>query len=262
MVDEVASSVEENLGNANLIASIDHGRLAIAADSPMSASTVIIFSDAEFNSRVLAESITAGLDLPFRVLAYDDNGTAMAAYSSADFMRRRHAIKDDAIIAAYQAKMQNHTQSIPPEHVQAVPEREVAHLQGVIALQSDFSLDETIQRLKSVVTGQGDTVWFGSIDYRAEAENFDISLPPSQLLLFGAPAPGGLAMNGFPLLGLDAFCQKLLVYKDDNGEVLVLFNDIAAMAELHYGRSAKPHLGINGRLTQTFRQAIEKQDTT
>jgi hypothetical protein len=38
-----------------------------------------------------------------------------------------------------------------------------------------------------------------------------IELPPTLLLLFGAPIPGAKAMADAPTLGLDASCQKLLV---------------------------------------------------
>ena len=67
-------------------------------------------------------------------------------------------------------------------------------------------------------------------------------------------------MAKFPKLGLDAFCQKLLVYEDDEGKVRVIFNDITKMAELHYGTSAEPHKVINGRLATTFEGAIRKTD--
>jgi uncharacterized protein (DUF302 family) len=76
-------------------------------------------------------------------------------------------------------------------------------------------------------------------------------------LLFGGPAPGGVAMRDFPAIGLDAFCQKLLVYQDDTGQTRVIFNDIAAMARLHYGRSAEPHDLLNQRLTETFKTALK-----
>ena len=65
-------------------------------------------------------------------------------------------------------------------------------------------------------------------------------------------------MAEFPKLGLDAFCQKLLVYEDPQGGVKVAFNDIVAFAELHYGKSNPPQNVINGRLKKTFTEAIRK----
>jgi uncharacterized protein (DUF302 family) len=65
-------------------------------------------------------------------------------------------------------------------------------------------------------------------------------------------------MAEYPSIGLDAFCQKLLVYADEDDKTIVLYNDIAALAELHYGQSAKPHAMLNKRLTETFTKAISE----
>jgi len=128
---------------------------------------------------------------------------------------------------------------------------------GIIELTTALSVDEAIANLTDVVMAQGDTVWFGEIDFAAEAAQQGEALPDAVLLLFGGPAPGGVAMAKFPAIGLDAFCQKLLIYADDEGGSFVIFNDIAALAELHYGASAKPHHALNERLTATFRSAIQ-----
>ena len=67
-------------------------------------------------------------------------------------------------------------------------------------------------------------------------------------------------MADFPKLGLDAFCQKVLVYEDAETIVRVAFNDIVALAELHYGRSNPPQNVINTRLRETFVKAIEQSE--
>ena len=95
------------------------------------------------------------------------------------------------------------------------------------------------------------------MDFSAQAKASGADIVPAVLLLFGGPAPGGVAMADFPSIGIDAFCQKLLVYASPDGGSVVIFNDIAAMAELHYGRSAPPHAALNERLTATFSAAIK-----
>lgn len=60
-----------------------------------------------------------------------------------------------------------------------------------------------------------------------------------------------------PKIGLDAFCQKLLVYQNDKDEVWIAFNDIVAFAELYYGASTKPQNMINKRLIMTFTKAVK-----
>ena len=61
-----------------------------------------------------------------------------------------------------------------------------------------------------------------------------------------------------PKIGLEAFCQKLLVYEDADGVVWVAFNDIVAFANLYYGTATKPQQMINQRLIATFSKAVKK----
>ncbi len=106
---------------------------------------------------------------------------------------------------------------------------------------------------------QGDTKWFADVDYQKEASVLGIVLRPTTLLLFGGPAPGGKAMMTSPKIGLDAFCQKLLVYENESGEVWIAYNDIVAFANLYYQTSTKPQQMINQRLKMTFSKAITLQ---
>ena len=105
---------------------------------------------------------------------------------------------------------------------------------------------------------ENDTMWFGESDYQAEAATLGVMLPKLTLLLFGAPGPGGKAMAGYPRMGLDAFCQKVLVYQTHGGQVNINFNEMAAFAELHNGDSALPHRIITRRMRATLGGAIEE----
>lgn len=123
-------------------------------------------------------------------------------------------------------------------------------------MSTPLGVSEAVANLTKTIMAQDDTVWFGEIDFAAQASESGVKMPEAVLLLFGGPAPGGVAMADFPAIGLDAFCWKLLVHAGPDGGSVVLFNDLAALAELHYGASAKPHHVLNKRLTATFRSAI------
>ena len=80
------------------------------------------------------------------------------------------------------------------------------------------------------------------------------------MLLFGGPGPGGMAMSEYPRLCLEAFCQTLLVLEDEQGAVMLHFNDIVALAELHYGSSNKPQAVINQRLLAMVTGAVAGEE--
>ena len=76
--------------------------------------------------------------------------------------------------------------------------------------------------------------------------------------MFGAPAPGAKAMAKAPTLGLDAFCQKLLVWEDAAGTVRVSFNDLLALADRQGVPKSLALRVINRRLKATFSEALEQ----
>ena len=132
---------------------------------------------------------------------------------------------------------------------------------GIVSIKSDFDYSTTVQNLRDIVMSEGDTKWFADIYYQKEAANLNVEIRPTILLLFGGPAPGGKAMATSPKIGLDAFCQKLLVYENEAGEVWIAYNDIVAFAKLYYQSSTKPQQMINQRLKMTFTKAVTNQKT-
>ena len=256
-VDGDAALVRAAVETAGLtmIAQIDHARLAAAEEVVMPPSRVQIFSDPVVNTMILAENIRAGLDLPFRVLAYAEDGIPKVSYTSSDFLRQRHGLSGADGRDAFDRAITQVTSAFGARATPA-PTEPLAQDYGIIELRSDLGVAEAAASLASTVKAQNDTVWFGTVDFTAEARALGADLPDAVLLLFGGPAPGGVAMADFPAIGLDAFCQKLLVYAAPDGGSIVLFNDIAALAELHHGASAPPHHALNSRLTQTFEAAL------
>ena len=255
-VDELFASLEVAIEEAGLssIASIDHARLAAAEGIEMPPSRVQIFSDPEINTSILKENIRAGLDLPFRVLSYARDGTANIVHTGSDFLEIRHGLSDEPVLDTFSLRLGEVTGVADGK---AAPTDALSSGYGVIELTSALSVAEAVENLTKIVMAQDDTVWFGEIDFTSEAAAQGTELPEAVLLLFGGPGPGGVAMAEFPAIGLDAFCQKLLVYSGNDGGSVVIFNDIAALAELHYGSSARSHHALNERLTATFQKALQ-----
>ena len=98
---------------------------------------------------------------------------------------------------------------------------------------------------------------FGRINFQQRARSQGITLNPSTLILFGGPGPGAKAMAKSPTLGLDAFCQKFLVWEDDSGQVFLSFNDLLAIAERQNAKKSPALRVINYRLKSVFSEALE-----
>ncbi|MDA5556975.1 DUF302 domain-containing protein [Shimia sp. MMG029] len=254
-VDTHIAQLQEGARNAGFleVADIDHARLAAAEGVDMPPARALIYSDPKTNTSVLAENLRAGLDLPFRALSFAQDGGTHVIYTSAAFLKLRHGLENTATLKTIDATQ---TQVFRDLGAQPAPVTGLSKNYGIVELTSDLSVSDAVESLTKAIQAQSDTIWFGEIDYQAEAAALDVHINEAVLLLFGGPAPGGVAMADFPAIGLDAFCQKLLVYSDGGSGSVVLFNDIAALAEIHYGESSTPHRQLNNRLTKTFKGAL------
>jgi uncharacterized protein (DUF302 family) len=94
---------------------------------------------------------------------------------------------------------------------------------GIISQPSQYSVPTTIDRLEAILQAKGITV-FARIDQLAEAKKVGLSLPPTQLLLFGNPKAGTPLMVAEPTIALD-LPLKVLAWEATDGKVWVSYND-------------------------------------
>ena len=233
--DQFADQVLKNVGASaelNLVTEIDHSRLAGAEEVYMPPARVVLAENAAFEAELLAQSQLAALDLPLRVLAYENaDGEASVTFNSLAFIENRYGLeKRPELTGAYNAAMAQLLNGIPDDVV-AQFATDTMETPAIIDIESSHDFDQSVQRARDGIDSQGDTVWFGEIDYQKAAAEAGLTIGPTRLLLFGGPAPGGKAMAEAPTLGLDAFCQKLLIWQDKEGTVHISFNDLIALAK-------------------------------
>lgn len=261
--DKLYRTLEANVRSHQefeVIVDIDHARLGKKANSPMPPAHVLIWSDSELEAAVLKHNPLAAVDLPLRALAYEDQSTGNAAViaNSFDYVANRYALPNDATIRErYDADIAKAMAGIPSESIAKFSSDSMPDA-GLITLISPYDFATTKTRILDAINAQSDTIVFGELDFAARAKTHGVKLEPSHLVLFGAPGPGGKVMTSAPTLGLDAFCQKLLIWQDTRGVVNVSFNDLRALAERHRVSGGLPLRVVNRRLKGIFSKALEQ----
>ena len=102
---------------------------------------------------------------------------------------------------------------------------------GLIAVKSQYSAEETIDRLEQQVRQRGLTV-FARIDHAAGAAKVGETLRPTMLLVFGNPKGGTPFMQCEQTVGID-LPLRALVWEDASGQVWLGYNDPAYIARRH-----------------------------
>ena len=95
--------------------------------------------------------------------------------------------------------------------------------EGMIDVQSAHSVAATADRLETILGSKGMNV-FARIDHAAGAQKAGMSLPPTELLIFGNPKVGTPLMKCSPSIAID-LPQKALIWEDTSGTVWISYND-------------------------------------
>ena len=106
---------------------------------------------------------------------------------------------------------------------------------GILDKVSPHSVPETIDRLAAAVEAAGATV-IARVDHAGSANATDMSLRPTEVLIFGNPRIGTPAMLANQTAGLD-LPLRVLAYADAEGVVHVIYHDPADLAA-EYGLPA------------------------
>jgi uncharacterized protein (DUF302 family) len=102
---------------------------------------------------------------------------------------------------------------------------------GIVTLRSPHSVTQTLQRLEALIAAKGIAV-FARIDHSGEATKAGLSMPPTELLIFGSPKSGTPLMIASPTLALD-LPLKALVWQDAEDAVWLSYNTPEFLKQRH-----------------------------
>src|SRR5215475_5082476 len=106
-----------------------------------------------------------------------------------------------------------------------------SNVAGLTTIKSNNGPEETMNRFEAEVRGRGMTV-FAHIDHAASAAAAGLSLPPTEVLIFGNARAGTPLMEATQTIGID-LPLKVLVWRDENGATWLSYNDPVWLAERH-----------------------------
>ena len=102
---------------------------------------------------------------------------------------------------------------------------------GLITIESQYTVNETADRFERLVNEKG-LKFFMRIDHMKNAENADLTLRPTQVILFGNPVAGTALMNCGQTVAID-LPQKALFWQDADGKSWLSYNDPSYLQERH-----------------------------
>jgi uncharacterized protein (DUF302 family) len=108
---------------------------------------------------------------------------------------------------------------------------EVDTKNGIVSIVSRHSVDQTVEKLQSLLQAKGVTL-FALVDHSGEAAKAGMEMPPTKLLIFGSPRAGTPLMLASPSIAID-LPLKILVWQDTEGKVWLSWNSPEFLAGRH-----------------------------
>ncbi len=102
---------------------------------------------------------------------------------------------------------------------------------GLISIASAHSVEETADRLETVLADKGMTV-FNRVRHSEAAAGAGVELRDTQLIIFGNPQVGSRLMACQQSVAVD-LPQKALVWEDEDSRVWISYNDPEYLAARH-----------------------------
>jgi uncharacterized protein (DUF302 family) len=79
-------------GPPELVAEVDHAAAAADAGLELADSTLLVFGNPEAGTPLMSPKPSVGIDLPQKLLIYDDDGQTRVAYNEPAYLRSRHLL--------------------------------------------------------------------------------------------------------------------------------------------------------------------------
>ena len=94
---------------------------------------------------------------------------------------------------------------------------------GLVTMQSNHSVKDTADKLVSIIESKGMKV-FARVDHQKNAQGVDLTLRPTQVIMFGNPTAGTPLMNCEQSVAID-LPQKILISEDTDKKVWLSYNN-------------------------------------
>ena len=128
--------------------------------------------------------------------------------------------------------------------------------EGLVSVQSPFSVEETANRMEQVLNEKGMTV-FNRVNHSEAAKKVGLALRDTVLIMFGNPKAGSPLMQCQQTVAID-FPQKALIWKDENADVWVSYNQPSYLKSRHLMQGCEQNIvKITKALEAIVKQSVE-----
>ena len=258
-VKEVVGEMTRRLEKArsvSVIAEVDHAKNAESADMQLPATSLLLFSNPGLETPLIADSLGAGLEFPQKVLVWkpSEGEKTKVAFNAPEYVAKRHGVEHLGLFMGRMADgLANVVENSAGVEVPDIPQREdigIEKGQGVISRESQNGVSDTFDKLAKLVEENDKLKLIAKVDHTQNAKSVNKELRPAKTVIFGNPKMGTPLMKKSPRVALD-LPQKMYIYENTYGDILLTFNSPKYLAERH---GIDPEAEIIGKMDKALKK--------
>lgn len=234
-LDEVyanlVNSLEEN-PDISIMAEVDFESNAREVQTAAGAARIIFFGNPNVGTGLMQRNQLAALDLPLRVHFFEQEGEVYAMYNSMQYLESRYNLQGIPALEKMAGALSNMVNNATGSRILEVGEQEVASHEGIITTLSELDFEQTYRRLRESLIQNPNWKVIAEVDHSENAAGVGLELRPTRLFLISNPRMQTTMLKDNPTAGIE-FPSKMLVWEDENGAVMISYNDPYYLQQRH-----------------------------
>jgi len=233
--------------NIGVVATLDHAANAANVGMKLPPTREVFFGNPNLGTPLMQRRQTVGIDLPQKMLIWENDGRVFLAYNSTKYLQWRHWLtRVGEQLQTIAGALRNFAGLATDNEVDDRLRRILPwgfRFNGLVFVRSAFSADETFARLRIAIDTAPPLNELFALEHDQNAARVGLELRPTKLVVFGNPNLGTPLMQSKRTTGID-LPQKFLVYENRRGDVFIVYNDPYYVAKRHRVRDRNAQLEI------------------
>jgi uncharacterized protein (DUF302 family) len=231
--DALFTAIDGN-PNIGIAAVVDHAANAAGVGLDLPPNREIFFGNPNIGTPLMQQAPTAGLDLPLKILVWEDVGRVFVGYNAVEYLAARHGLESPILenVAAALRGFAGAATGADVDDTRVHGMERYETKPWLVTLDSADDFDTTLARLVSAIDASPANVAF-IIDHAANAASVGMDLSSNTLVVFGNPNLGTPLMQAAPSSGID-LPLKILVWDDSDGDTHISYTDVRHLDQRHH----------------------------
>ena len=228
---KLIATLEDN-DKIGIVAEVDHSSNAAGAGLALPDTKVVLFGNPTLGTPLMQENQLAGLDLPQKMLVYQEDDQVYVVYNRSEYLAERHNLT----AAAPQLEMISNALRLISFNATAKDQylysSSVTPEEGVITVSSENPFERTYNKVKGAIEMNANLTIMAELDHQTNAASVGKELRPTRLIVFGNPNLGTPLIQRSRTVAVD-LPQKMLVWEDEVGTAHISYNDPKYLVKRH-----------------------------